>query len=155
MRTIYAGARRMWQPILPDALISSAWESILAIATDVAALPPHRRTTPAECALLFTYLAQADPSASWDAKANEYLNLAVEQASGMAGHGSPSLFSGVAELGWIMEHVASLGGEDEALPDSGKPLEDEDKDDPVAEVDDLILRRLERDGWEGNYDLIS
>ena len=147
---------RMWEPILDKSDVVSAKEAIAAIIRDLPADPDT--TSPiqlCESALLFAYLGKSDPSSDWTEKAAAQLNLAIERVSADWNPEHLELYGGMAEVGWIVEHFGRLLREDEVeeVGPGGSDLEDED---PLSDVDGLIIRHLERHaGQQGVYDLIS
>jgi hypothetical protein len=54
-------------------------------------------------------------------------------------------------VGWTITHLSSMLGDDDP---NAEPQTSDAVDDPVASIDALLLRRLQR-GWSANYDLIS
>lgn len=144
--------------MLAEGLVRSAQDSVTAIATDVADLcnTIDDPVSLCECALLFAYLAEAEQSASWNQKAIESLNLAIERVS-VGRVSSLGLYGGLSEIGWIIEHVRNLPlsrgvGLVETCTEWG-PFDGDD--DPISEIDEFLIRSLATGTYDGSYDLIN
>jgi lantibiotic modifying enzyme len=104
-----------------------------------------------ESGLLCAYMSLAEAEGDWRERAIEYLNSAIERIS-LGGASQPSgLYGGLAGIGWTVEHVTHLLNDS----DAGEAPSAEDGEDPLQELDQLILKRLEGGSWIGRYDLIS
>jgi class I lanthipeptide synthase len=127
-----ASTRTGWEPLLSGELSRLAEAVVEEISEAV-----HSRTWPdarvsvangaAGLALLYTYLALVTGDARDEERAVHHLDQAIEGAVAAIG---PSLFDGVAGVGWAAEHISS------AL-DVGDP-------DPHGAVDDALVALLER-----------
>jgi len=148
-----------WEPVLADRLCLSARDAIAAVAADVDGLDPETQLPFAlcECALLFAYMALSQPSGGWEDRVIYFLNSAIAKASILAPqHQGVGLYGGLAGVGWIVEHVSDLlGMADNTHRNTQLEGAPEPAEDPIADIDLLILRHLERGPWIGQYDLIS
>jgi lantibiotic biosynthesis protein len=117
--------------------------------------PEFRRTRNCEEPLLYGYLARARGDRDWFDRTAQHLNAAIDRGSSLTDCG---LYGGVCGLGWTVEHISHLLGEitfpdqGEEIVEDGNPSEDEDLN---ADVDNLVIRELQRGNWHGPYDLIS
>ena len=91
-------------------------------------------------ALFFAYLAQARPGQGYDSLADLALETALTAVAETAM--SPTLFGGFTGVAWAVSHLEGRFGEPEA-------------EDPVAEIDPVLLEFLATSPWRGDYDLIS
>jgi hypothetical protein len=148
-----------WKPILTVELAARAQDAIAAIIDDITKLDveTQRPFELCECALLFTYLSISPPQAGWRERALTYLNFAIEKVSVLPYQSySLGLYGGMAGVGWIIEHVSKLLEESEPILDvPPEQLAEELEDDPVAQIDELIIRHLKSGPWQGHYDLIG
>src|SRR5215467_8197813 len=149
-----------WEPILEGLLADSALESIRAIATDIIKIDPTKRADflPTQSALLFAYLARMEPSAEWQDRAVDCLNLTIERGSPSFHHWNLGLYGGLSEVGWTIEHVTQVLTQSDAytkIQADNYHTEDSDTEDPIAAIDGLLNRRLEQRSLAGVYDLIS
>jgi hypothetical protein len=145
-----------WKPTLAADLLPSAESAIDDIAASLKGMTPERQSASALCeqALLFAYMALAMRSDDWRQCAIERLELAIEKVSRVP----PAqqwfgLYGGLAEIGWIVEHVSDLIHElDGTSPSDANHEGDED---PIAEIDSVILTLLASRPWLQSYDLIG
>lgn len=102
-------------------------------------LPDSHPTTIAELALVFHYLGLVRGSAADREMALVLLGRAME---GVAAQPlSAALHGGLSGVAWSVDLLAGSG-------DAGP-------DDPCTDVDNVVLRHLEADTWNGHFDLIS
>lgn len=141
---------KSWDPILSDGLIAPARSAIEAVATDCYKQTSADQSTSILCdfALLFSYMHLIDTSQDWRSRAIICLETAIEKASAEKTEWA-ALFGGMTGVGWTVEHVASMIG-DEANPkdDLGDP------EDSIGAIDDFLIDRL-KTPWFGPYDLIA
>ena len=149
--------RSEWQPILKGSLADAAQRAVDAIVKDIGALDGQvqRPVDLCERALLFAYLANSNPHAGWEERAVTCLNLTIEKVSAVPYQFfSLGLYGGMAGIGWIIEHVSRLLERDE--PRLAVQSEETDpEEDAIAEIDQLIISRLNDGPWQGHYDLIN
>jgi hypothetical protein len=135
-----------WRPLLDGTLREQALEVVGEIAAQLRALPTPAISSAdlaggsAGLAVLFGYLAKAQPGQGHDATAGRFLDeaiTAVAQAPLDA-----SLYEGLAGVGWAAEHLRRQ------LPE----LETEDIN---AEVDEALGEHLKVSRWTDDYDLIG
>ena len=154
------GHKSNWKPILEGLLVDSALESIRAIATDIIKIDPTKQADflLSQSALLFAYLAQIEPSAEWQDRAVDCLNLTIERVSASFHHWNLGLHGGLSEVGWSIEHITQVLAQSDASSEiqaENYGAEDSDAEDPIAAIDDLLNRRLEQHSLPAVYDLIS
>ena len=147
-----------WEPVLSNDFVCEARDSILGIARDVDSVPESELTTVllCECALLFAYLGQTQQFSEWGHKTEHYLNRAIDSVSAGSLGWRLGLYGGLAEVGWVVQHVLELQ-DDSHDQQSADPMfkDQQEGDDPLTDIDDLILRRLEAAWGAAGYDLIS
>lgn len=134
-------SRRIWQPLLEgDQLIQSLLR-IRQIADTVG--PVNARASLANgaagLALFHAYLADAHPEMATRDDALRLLEYAMDQVATMPM--TPSLYEGFTGVAWAIAHL-------EQQTDSA------DENDPLIDVDDLLLRHIEHTPYNGDYDLI-
>ncbi len=138
-----------WEPILSRDLVHSARDLITGIASEIESLDLVDPSGVELCerALLFGYLALSKPAGRWRYRVIESLNIAADRVSRNLPTG---VFSGLSSVGWTIEHLTSILAADGVCePDVNKV------EDPLEEIDSLILRRLKRSHWAGPYDLVG
>ncbi len=141
--TTKAAGHPRWEPILPEPLLSAARSAILDVAAEFTRQwrEPSNASLNGELALLYAYLEMAEPGAEWRELSIQHLNLAAAQASDSPPSGV-ALFGGLSGLGWMIQHVC-------------KALAGDEEEDPVADIDRILLRRLRAAHWSEPYDLVS
>lgn len=148
-----------WQPLLTPPLIDSAWQSIFGIAEALKSFDAEEQSPSqlAATALFFGYLSRAEPAGPWGSLAVSVLNTAADRFS--ASRTGEALFGGLSGVAWVFEHLGVVLAEtdgEHALSQSVEGIEEDGtSDDPVAEVDQLLLARLRKPSWSRGYDLIS
>ena len=134
---------RPWGGILPTHLRKSAIQSVTEIATALSGTHVHRSGYDQwSAALLFAYLALKHPAQAWQDRAVRTLNGAIDRLSSESS--GPALYGGVAGVGWAVQHVRTLLGNEVAAPEG-----------VLRDVDALLCRQLERQAWRSHYDLIA
>jgi lantibiotic biosynthesis protein len=139
-----------WEPVLRHDLTNVARNRISAFASELARLDSSN-TSPVELcdrALLCGYLGSADPRAAGEYhKAAELLNA----ASADVAQDLPSgVINGLSGIGWTIQHLTGILRDHLLIDfDSG------DADDPLKELDELVLFRLRQDQWLEPYDLVE
>jgi hypothetical protein len=135
-----------WQPLLDGAWNVSAWESVRAILADLER--PGREPSgdfslaggSAGLAVLHGYLAQIGHGHESDALARRYLEHAAAAVAKRPG--TASLYSGLTGVGWAVAHLQSR-------------LPDVDREDDLAEIDEVLFDHLDQSPWRDDYDLIE
>jgi hypothetical protein len=142
-----------WDAPILGRLVGQASAAIEAIASGIRSLDPAKQPASllSESALLYAYLHLAEPERGWQNLAAEYLNLAIDRISNAGEAQMVGLYGGLSGVGWIVHHVSELLGDSCGT----ETPEADDGEDPLEELDQLILKRLERGSWIGQYDLIS
>jgi lantibiotic biosynthesis protein len=146
---------RLWRPLLEGDLADQAWEAVNAIAQALEGWSPGGEQLSADffvgggaagVALFHGYFAKGvDAEAERHAERMEQLlEEAVEALATTPMR--PTLYAGFTGIAWTMEHISRLLAEEE------QEAEDEDMNE---EIDQALLTALSRQGWEGDYDLIS
>lgn len=146
----HSNGLQAWAPILSDSSNAGALarEAIDAIAQDLVTKTfgsgerPVRPPAAYEEALLYGYLA-ANGDPRFSERAIECLNQQIETASEMSSY--PGLHSGLSGLAWTTEHLSRLF-------DGGAEAADEDL---TADINAVLVKYLQRAGFEHIYDLIS
>jgi hypothetical protein len=90
-------------------------------------------------AVLHGYLAQSGHGHESDALARRYLQHAAAAVAERPG--TASLYSGLTGVGWAVAHLQSR-------------LPDVDRENDLAEIDEVLLDHLDRSPWRDDYDLI-
>lgn len=141
-------ATRRWEPLLTGALGLAAKNAINSIADKAlkCEIQNYSAVALAELALLTAYLQFIEPELKWLTRTRECLNLAADRVYRDIRIG---LWGGMAGIGWNIEHISKVFA-DIPLVDEAQTV-----DDPLIEVDHLILERLQSAPWVGHYDLIS
>jgi lantibiotic biosynthesis protein len=144
---------RNWTPVLSGNAVHQANDAIRSVAEHVSStissgLPASQLS---DIALLFGYLSQAYDSETYAVRAVECLNLASDRLE--TAYRRYALYGGITGVAWTMQHVRHLL----QLTDDSEPQSDTDSqdDDPLAEVDELLVKALARPDWTEHYDLIS
>ncbi len=138
----------MWKPILEDALRDEAIQSIKKIAGEICDPgKPWAGTDDITLAgglpgytLLHAYLEEAMADEGFSDTATRFLEKTIEIMSSK--NLSPDLYSGSTGIAWTVVHVGA-----------GDP--DETGEDPLGEIDELLLEHTKERPWERHYDLIS
>ena len=125
-----------WEPILDGALGEMARGAIRDIARGVANGEGIRRR-PQDRTLFWAYIAGAIEE-DW---VTSCYDAATDELGSSIGefHGYLGLHGGLAGTGWVVAHVSEEGVADELL----------------VEIDALLMRTLDVDRREGDYDLIG
>lgn len=155
---------RLWRPLLDGNLAVRAWEAVNAVAQALEAWSPGDPAEyPAEGwldrvvslgggaagqALFHGYFFKAERAERHAARARQLLNQAVEALAMAPTH--PALYSGFTGVAWAAEHLGRLLDGEEEQEAGG--AEDEDMGE---EIDQALLRALDRFSWAGDYDLMS
>jgi lantibiotic modifying enzyme len=91
-------------------------------------------------AVLFAYLAQADPTGAEEEAAKTWLARAVGAVSERPV--AASLYNGLAGVAWAAAHL-------------GERLPDLDTEGTTAEIDEVLIEHLDQSPWTETYDLIG
>jgi lantibiotic modifying enzyme len=142
---------RPWHPLLEGALADQASRIVREIAV---ALPgaSSREGAPqaslasglAGQALFYAYLALATTDEAAADRAAELLERAADELASTPL--PPHLYSGFPGVAWTIQHLQGILFE---------AAEDEEAEDPIAEIDEALLVPLSRSPWVGEYDLIG
>ena len=138
-----------WRPILRDDVAIVARNRVSRLAAALADSDNSAASPAALCdrALVFGYLGQLETQRAKRIQALEYLNLASERVTPELPSG---IINGLSCVGWTFEHRHS------AVLNRTLIADDSNRgDDPLEDLDRLILSRLRRDRWSGSYDLIG
>lgn len=92
-------------------------------------------------ALFFAYLHRHRPGQGHDDRALAHLASAIEQIA--ASDRLADLYSGFTGVAWTVQHLA------------GRLIADDPDDDPVAEIDEVLVEHLGQSPWQREYDLTS
>ena len=132
-----------WQPILDGELAARALDSIYSIAECLRTRRPSAGASlaggHAGMALLFRYLALAQPGAGHETWAQHYRGLAMDALAGEPMWAS--FYGGFPGVVWAAQHL------------DGAP--EPDAEDPAQEVDQAVLALLCRSPWRRDYDLVN
>jgi class I lanthipeptide synthase len=152
-----------WTPVISSGtkLEACAWEAIDAISQSIWKHDypsPKLHVYPFHAydeALLYGHYGIAKNDISWVNRAIEKLNSSIDSVANL--RGVLSLHGGLCGLAWTAEHLAALIREHNRGANAGHEqfLADIGDEDLNVEVDAVLLRRLRRDRWEDQYDLIS
>lgn len=149
-----------WSPIVDPSspLFRDAWQTIMDITNAIyyetyspASLerPQWRYEEP----LLYCYLGLVQDDQTWLDRGLLRLNAAIAEAGTLR---SAALFGGICGLGWTITHICRLL---EHLPEASEISEEPSlecySEDPNAELEVFLIRRLQRDKWADAYDLIG
>jgi hypothetical protein len=144
----------LWSPILDGATAARATRAIDAVAEAVGDAPLSGRSAAsplaageAGLALFFDYLDRARPGAGYDDVALLRLDRAI--AAVASSLQVPSLYAGFTGVSWAVEHFQAWA------PRRSAEDQDEEEEDPNADIDALLLDHLRRTPWEQHYDLTS
>jgi hypothetical protein len=136
-----------WRPLLTGSLARRAGEAITAIAADLRKLdanPPEVAASlaggEAGQALFWSYLAQAGGGEDCEEMALTCVDRAVDSLSGQ--WLAPMLYVGYPGVAWMVEHL------------QGRLLTTDEGEDPGEEIDEALLRHLDRPSGDGEFDLI-
>jgi lantibiotic modifying enzyme len=135
-----------WDPILSGAIVEEIRTLITAIAAQSRYIEGSASSAVrlSEHALLLSYLGRLEPDTQWLHDAVTCLNAAGEKVTARL---PLDLFGGLTGIGWIYSHIAGMFAQTQEMR--------MDSEDPILELDDLILDRTERIGQRGSYDLIN
>lgn len=143
-----------WRPLLTGEAAAQALEVVREIAQELRrraasdeASAPLAMGRPlfslvggwAGQSLFFAYLDRALPGEGYDETASDFLDRALDELGSTNAH--PGLYSGLAGVGWTVEHLRGMVVDEE--------------DDPAEEIAELIARLLSASPWPLDYDLIS
>jgi hypothetical protein len=109
-------------------------------------------------ALLFAYWGFARNEPVWADRAIERLNTAIENAPALSRY--LGLYGGLCGLGWVVQHLSRLF-EDVSSPGAVSQTEiaslegEAEVEDPIADIDAVVLQALRQPRWPREYDLIS
>lgn len=135
-----------WEPILGSDLVTGARARLSSLSAEIDRLDFSRYSCVEVCnlVLLGGYLALAVEACPWRNRAA----LALRAASTELSQNLPSsLFGGFTGIGWTIEHLRCAVARQ---PVSGPGVED-----PLEEIDNIVLSRLRHPHWAGHYDLIG
>lgn len=137
---------KTWTPLLEGEEAEKVWKVIFEIAEALVENEAERAWNPCltegtgGIALFFSYLAQARQDDALADTAVHFYEKMVEATPGFPF--LPGLYSGVAGVGWTVEHLAGrLFSPDEDEEDSNQPL------------DETLIGSL-REPWKGDFDLV-
>jgi hypothetical protein len=135
-----------WEPVLRGDLAVVARNRLLAILTALARLDVGEEAAleGADRMLLGSYLAAAGTALPSDGDTERLLDadippLPADLPSGM--------FNGLTSIGWTVQHCAQLFGP----PD----VDEVECQDPLEDLERLVLARLRVESWTESYDLVS
>jgi lantibiotic biosynthesis protein len=138
---------KTWNPLLEGEAAEKVWKVIFEIADALVENEAESAWTPTltggtgGISLFFSYLAEARGDEAFADTAVRFYEQMVETAPGFPF--LPGLYSGVAGVGWTVEHLAGrLFSPDDEEEDSNGPF-------------DETLLELLREPWKGDYDLVS
>jgi hypothetical protein len=135
-----------WTSVLTDGPGETV-RSIVARVMNAIAITPYAQLDSLALlhqVLLFTYAAREHLSFSANVDVNSRLSLALEAVSADL---PLFLHGGLVEVAWIVEHL------DRMSRDGISGLAEEAN--YLAAIDELIFAELDKDVWQGHYDLIS
>jgi lantibiotic biosynthesis protein len=158
---------KSWRPLLTGPLAERARQVVDEIAAALAPAPvlpsetqllsPTLSGGTAGAALFFAYRAgRGDgPGAAGDSEtAAVLLERSTDALATMPL--APDLYGGFSGVAWTAEHLygprftAAGAPETPAIGEAGE----DDASDPLADIDDALLRYLDRSPWTADYDLI-
>lgn len=154
-----------WKPILSSEheLRSRAWDATRAVVKSIydRNYPPVAGKSGWRCpeteALLFAYWGLATNDPIWIDRAEECLNTAIENASAFSGY--LGLHGGLCGLGWIAQHLSQLLDNNPPpsveVGQTGPEILNEAIEDPIADIDSIVLNVMRQPQWNREYDLIS
>ena len=135
-----------WQPVLEGELADRALAAIDRVSTDLGRLDPAARDFGASVAggsggfaVLFAELARRGSSGAADV-ARAHVDAAMDAVA--AEPMPPSLFAGFISVAWVLSVLEGVVLE---VPDEP----------PAGELEEVLLRFLERSPWPFDYDLVS
>lgn len=133
-----------WEAILTGDDAGRAESDLRAIATDLVRCLDLESSPDllAKIALFYQYLAIGLDDRQYEARADEFSDLAVDRLSSVAM--PPHFFGGFADVAWVNEHVSTLT---QVAPD--------DDDDGNEQIDEVLLGLLGRSPWPEGYELIG
>lgn len=149
-----------WSPLLAGAEAARADQAVTAIAEALGAAPlpvpagADRGAAvtlaggEAGLALFFLYLDQARPGQGWGEIGEQRLERAVDALAET--FQTPGLYGGFAGVAWVAAHGLAAAQDLAGLDD----LNDIDQD-PLAEIDQALLRLLGQTPWPHHFDLVS
>jgi len=125
-----------WRPLLDGDLAEQARSTVLDIAEALRGATEPWPWDPCGLALLFGYLALAEPGPAWSSISRDLLDRAVAHTVARA-----SLHGGFVGIAWAVEHLEgrSAGA----------------TDDPNESLDALLRKFLRMTPWPGDFDLIA
>jgi lantibiotic biosynthesis protein len=141
-------AQQTWSPILEGEQAAQAAAAVTAVAQAISEGPLPARNQgaglaagEAGIALFYEYLDRVHPEAGYGDIAQQRLERAIEILA--ASPQFPSLYAGFTGVSWVVEHLQEGWAEEE---------EDED---PNADVDTALLDHLRQTPWPHEYDLVG
>lgn len=141
-------AEETWRPLLEGEAAERAWKVIFEIADALVEHGGEKAWNPAltegmgGIAVFFSYLALAREDEEIADHAVQFYEKMVEATPGFPF--LPGLYSGIAGVGWTVEHLAGR---------LFTPEEGEDEDDSNQALDETLLESLGKP-WTGDYDLV-
>lgn len=135
-----------WEPILGSDLVTVARARLSSLSAEIDQLDFGRYSCIELCnlVLLSGYLALAVHPCPWRNRATLALRAAITELSPNL---PSSLFGGFAGIGWTIEHLRRTVVR--------QPVDGSGVEDPLKDIDDIVLSRLQHPRWHGHYDLIG
>jgi hypothetical protein len=135
-----------WQPLLEGVWKDRALESVQAVVDDLASLgcgpagEPSLAGGTAGLALVHGYLEQARRGQGHAPTAVRYLRQAIAAVADQPA--LPTLYSGLAGVGWALAHLQGR-------------VPEVDGEEDLLEIDGVLLSHLESSPWSADYDLVG
>lgn len=135
-----------WDVLLCGSAAEAAKTITAQIASDLSVIDERACSAAQLCeqALLFGYLAISESDSRWLDEAASRLNAASNNVSAQY---PIYQFGGLSGIAWTFAHLQQVLGDP-----SASQFED---DDPLADIHDLLLRRMEEGAEFGPYDLVT
>jgi hypothetical protein len=135
-----------WEPVLRGDLAVAARNRILEILNTLARLDFSEDSAleRADRILLASYLAAAGTELPYGSGVEGLFDTAI---SSLPPDLPSGIFNGLTSIGWTIQHCTQLSGPPDA--------DDVEIQDPLEDVEQLILARLRVDCWTESYDLVS
>lgn len=143
------GDGESWRPLFDGEVADRVWQSILEVAAALREPPTGGEVVSRNGgkggihgpALFFTYLASVREDEKAPDVAMAHLDEVLETLATVPL--GPSLYGGIAGLGWTLQHL------------EGRLYEPDEEDDDCRQIDEALLARLRRAPWSDIYDLIQ
>jgi lantibiotic biosynthesis protein len=135
-----------WEPILGSDLVTAARARLSSLSAEIDRLDFSRYSCIEVCnlALLSGYLTLAVEPCPWRSRATVTLRAATTELSQNL---PSSLYGGFTGIGWTIEHLRRTLVR--------QPIDGPGVEDPLEEIDNIVLSRLQHPRWPGHYDLIG